>query len=89
MNCKSVVGCQLVSPIKDFKHHRIGGGLMAMGTQGDSRRRFRVIAGNKSDQTSYADSYIIYSIYIKKSSGTEIQTKDRQLSAQDLRLHHL
>lgn len=30
MNCKSVVGCQLVSPITDFKHDRLGGGLMAM-----------------------------------------------------------
>lgn len=49
MNCKNVVGCQLVSRIRDFKHHRIGGGLTAMGTEGDSRRRFRVIADNKSD----------------------------------------
>lgn len=49
MNCKSMVGRQLLSPVRAFKHHSIGHGLMAMGTEGDSRRRFRVIAGNKSD----------------------------------------
>lgn len=66
VNCKGTVRCQLTSHIRDSKHHRIGGGLMAVGTEGGSWRRVRVIAGNKSDLTSYAQSYVVYSIYIKK-----------------------
>lgn len=65
MHYESMVGCQLISPIRDFKHDRLGGGLMAMGTEGNSRKRFRVIAGNKSDEISYIHSYMEYSIGIK------------------------
>lgn len=54
--------CSGLLPYKSYQGlETLQDSLMAMGTEGDSRVSFRIIAGNKSDQTSSAHSYTIYS----------------------------
>lgn len=59
---------------------------MAMGTEGDSRKRFRVIACTKSHETSYVHSYTVHSIYIKNPLAQKSKLRT-ELSVQDLGLY--